>query len=55
VLDDQELRVLPAFFETHEHLLDSARNLGRVRLEDARSMNEPVANDRRAGTAHARA
>jgi hypothetical protein len=30
VLDDSELTVLPAFFDVHEHLLDSARNLGRV-------------------------
>jgi predicted amidohydrolase YtcJ len=43
VLDDPELTVLPAFFDIHEHLLDSARNLGRVRLEDARSMGELVA------------
>jgi predicted amidohydrolase YtcJ len=43
VLDDPELTVLPAFFDVHEHLLDSARNLGRVRLEDARSIAELVA------------
>jgi predicted amidohydrolase YtcJ len=43
VLEDPELTVLPAFFDIHEHLLDSARNLGRVRLENARSMAELVA------------
>jgi predicted amidohydrolase YtcJ len=43
VLDDPELTLLPAFFDTHEHLLDSARNLARVRLEDARSIDELVA------------
>jgi predicted amidohydrolase YtcJ len=42
VLDDPGLTLLPAFFDTHEHLLDSARNLGRVRLEDARSVGELV-------------
>src|SRR5215470_16264242 len=42
VVDDPELTLLPAFFDIHEHLLDAARNLGRVRLEDARSMNDLV-------------
>jgi predicted amidohydrolase YtcJ len=52
VLDDPELTVLPAFFDIHEHLLDSARNLGRVRLEDARSIDELVAliSERAKGT-----
>ena len=39
VVDDPELTLLPAFFDIHEHLLDSARNLARVRLEDAQSMD----------------
>jgi len=43
VLNDSELTVLPAFFDVHEHLLDSARNLGGVRLEDARSIPALVA------------
>jgi predicted amidohydrolase YtcJ len=43
VIDDPELTLLPAFFDIHEHLLDSARNLARVRLEDAHSMDELVA------------
>jgi hypothetical protein len=30
-----ELTLLPAFFDIHEHLLDSARNLARVPLEEA--------------------
>jgi predicted amidohydrolase YtcJ len=42
VVDDPELTLLPAFFDIHEHLLDSARNLARVRLEDARSMDELI-------------
>jgi predicted amidohydrolase YtcJ len=42
VIDDPELTLLPAFFDIHEHLLDSARNLARVRLEDAHSMDELV-------------
>jgi predicted amidohydrolase YtcJ len=42
VLEDPGLTVLPAFFDTHEHLLDSARNLGRVQLEDALSIGELV-------------
>lgn len=43
VLEDPGLTVLPAFFDIHEHLLDSAHNLGRVRLEDAGSIGEVVA------------
>ena len=43
VVDDPELTLLPAFFDIHEHLLDSARNLARVRLEDAQSMDELIA------------
>src|SRR5262249_39650704 len=43
IVDDPELTLLPAFFDIHEHLLDSARNLARVRLEDAHSMDELVA------------
>jgi predicted amidohydrolase YtcJ len=43
VVDDPELTLLPAFFDIHEHLLDSARNLARVRLEDAHSMDELIA------------
>jgi predicted amidohydrolase YtcJ len=43
VLDDGDLTLLPAFFDVHEHLLDSARNLARVRLEDAHSIDELVA------------
>ena len=43
VLDDRGLTVLPAFFDIHEHLLDSARNLARIRAEDARSIDELVA------------
>jgi predicted amidohydrolase YtcJ len=42
VVDDPELTLLPAFFDIHEHLLDSARNLARVRLEDAHSMDELI-------------
>ena len=45
VIDDPELTLLPAFFDIHEHLLDSARNLARVRLEDAHSMDELIAFD----------
>jgi predicted amidohydrolase YtcJ len=45
VVDDPELTLLPAFFDIHEHLLDSARNLARVRLEDAHSMDELIAFD----------
>jgi predicted amidohydrolase YtcJ len=43
VVDDPDLTVLPAFFDIHEHLLDSARNLARVRLEDAHSIAELIA------------
>src|SRR5262245_15179422 len=43
VVDDRELTLLPAFFDIHEHLLDSARNLARVRLEDAHSIDELLA------------
>ena len=43
VLDDPGLTLLPAFFDIHEHLLDSARNLARVRLEDAHSIEELIA------------
>jgi len=43
VIDDPELTLLPAFFDIHEHLLDSARNLARVRLEDAHSIDELIA------------
>jgi predicted amidohydrolase YtcJ len=43
VVDDPELTLLPAFFDIHEHLLDSARNLARVRLEDAHSIDELIA------------
>jgi predicted amidohydrolase YtcJ len=43
VVDDPELTLLPAFFDIHEHLLDSARNLARVRLEDAHTMDELIA------------
>jgi predicted amidohydrolase YtcJ len=42
VVDDPELTLLPAFFDIHEHLLDSARNLARVRLEDAHSIDELI-------------
>jgi hypothetical protein len=42
VVDDPELTLLPAFFDVHEHLLDSARNLARVPLEKARSMKELI-------------
>jgi predicted amidohydrolase YtcJ len=42
VLDDPGLTLLPAFFDIHEHLLDSARNLARVRLEDAHSIEELI-------------
>ena|SRR5215471_9174202 len=34
VIGDAELTLLPAFFDIHEHLLDSARNLAPVRLEE---------------------
>src|SRR5215471_6524737 len=42
VVDDPDLTLLPAFFDTHEHLLDSARDLARVRLDSARSLAELV-------------
>src|SRR5215471_8415839 len=42
VVDDSDLTLLPAFFDIHEHLLDSARNLARVRLEDAHSIDELI-------------
>jgi predicted amidohydrolase YtcJ len=42
VVDDPGLTLLPAFFDIHEHLLDSARNLARVRLEDACSIEELI-------------
>jgi predicted amidohydrolase YtcJ len=42
-VDASGLTLLPAFFDTHEHLLDSARDLARVRLEGARSLAEVVA------------
>jgi predicted amidohydrolase YtcJ len=40
VLDEPGLTLLPAFFDIHEHFLDSARNLARVRLEEAHSIDE---------------
>jgi hypothetical protein len=43
IIDDSELTLLPAFFDIHEHLLDAARNLARVRLEDAHSIDELIA------------
>jgi predicted amidohydrolase YtcJ len=43
VVDDPGLTLVPAFFDIHEHLLDSARNLARVRLEDAHSIEELIA------------
>ncbi len=43
VLDQPELTVMPALFDTHEHLLESARNLGRVPAQDARSLDELIA------------
>ena len=42
VVDEAGLTVLPAFFDIHEHLLDSARNLARVPLEGAHSIDELV-------------
>jgi predicted amidohydrolase YtcJ len=43
VVDAPDFTLLPAFFDIHEHLLDSARNLARVRLEDAHSIEELIA------------
>jgi predicted amidohydrolase YtcJ len=43
IIDDPGLTLLPAFFDIHEHLLDSARNLARVRLEDAHSIDDLIA------------
>ena len=42
MIEDAGLTLLPALFDSHEHLLESARNLGRVRAEDARSLDQLI-------------
>jgi predicted amidohydrolase YtcJ len=43
VVDRPDLTVLPAFFDIHEHLLESGRNLARVQAQDAGSIGELIA------------
>ncbi len=38
VVNGRSLTVLPAIFDTHEHLLESSRNLGLVHADEARSL-----------------
>jgi predicted amidohydrolase YtcJ len=40
VLEDPGLTLLPAFFDTHEHLLEAARNLEQVPVDRARSLEQ---------------
>ena len=40
VVGDPGLTLQPAFIDSHEHLLESARNLGRVQVQNARSLDE---------------
>jgi predicted amidohydrolase YtcJ len=42
MISKPELTVLPAFFDTHEHLLESARNLALVQADEARSIGELI-------------
>jgi predicted amidohydrolase YtcJ len=43
VVEGAGLTLQPAFIDTHEHLLESARNLGRVQIQAARSLDELIA------------
>jgi predicted amidohydrolase YtcJ len=40
VIDGRTLTVLPADFDTHEHLLEASRNLALVPADEARSLSE---------------
>ena len=42
VLDVPTLTLLPAIFDTHEHLLESSRNLALVQVDEARSLEELI-------------
>ena len=42
VVEKPDLTLQPAFIDSHEHLLESARNLGRVQVQDARSLDELI-------------
>jgi hypothetical protein len=42
VVDGRALTVLPAIFDTHEHLLESARNLALVQAGAARTLTELI-------------
>jgi predicted amidohydrolase YtcJ len=42
VVNGRSLILLPAVFDTHEHLLESARNLAFVQADEARSLNDLV-------------
>jgi predicted amidohydrolase YtcJ len=42
VVSDPGLTVLPAFFDTHEHLLEAGRNLELVPVDRARSLDELI-------------
>lgn len=42
VIDDPDLTVLPAFFDTHEHMLEAARNLLGVPMDGLASIGELV-------------
>ena len=42
VVDDPELTLLPAFNDTHNHLLEATRNASYVSVQQARSIAELV-------------
>jgi predicted amidohydrolase YtcJ len=42
IIHEPRLTVLPAFFDTHEHLLEAARNLELVPLDRARVLDELI-------------
>ncbi|HEY2657005.1 MAG TPA: amidohydrolase [Solirubrobacteraceae bacterium] len=42
IIHEPPLTVLPAFFDTHEHLLEAARNLELVPLDRARTLDELI-------------
>ena len=42
VLNGRPLTLLPAIFDTHEHLLEASRNLALVRDDEARSLGELI-------------